>query len=146
MTFKYDELRRYQRPPLLVEVKYRDEYKKHFLEFKERIRAARRYAKSCGWQFKIFTEREIRTTRFANMPFLAGFRDRAPDATYVASITGHLAQSGAATPTALLTHMTADPWQQVEIIPTLWWMVAHMQLQMDLSTPLSMQSSISLPL
>jgi hypothetical protein len=145
VTFKYDELRRHQRPPLLVEVKYRDEYKKHFLEFKERIRAARRYAKGRGWQFKVVTEREIRTTRFTNMHFLAGFRDRTPDAAYVASITDHLAQVGATTPAALLTHMTADPWQQVEIIPTLWWMVAHTQLQMDLSTPLSMQSSISLP-
>lgn len=146
VTFKCDPLTKQMRQPLLVEVKYRDEYKKKFRELKERICVARRYAKDRGWLFKVFTEREIRTTHFANMHFLAGFRDRTPNKAYVSSIPDHLARIGPTTPAALLALMTIDPWQQADIIPTLWWMVAHAQLKVDLSMPVSMQSSLTLPI
>jgi hypothetical protein len=145
VTFKRDPVTQQTRSPLLCEVKYRDEYKKKFIELKERIRAARRYARQRGWQFKVVTDREIRTGYFSNIHFLAGFRDREPCEEHMVSILDHLKRIGAIAPVALLSAMAPDPWKQAEIIPTLWWLVAHSKLQVDLSVPLSMHSSLSLP-
>lgn len=144
-TFKPDPITGQIRRPLLVEVKYRDEYRKIFLEIKPKLRAARRYAKERGWQFRVFTEREIRTTWFANMNFLDGFRDREPNLKHVESILDRIGEVDGATPAKILSSITSDLWQQAEIVPTMWWMVAHSQLHIDLSAPLNMHSTISTP-
>lgn len=144
VTFKQDPITKLVRPPLLCEVKYRDEYRKKFGELKERIRAAYRYARERGWKFKVVTDREIRTSYFSNIHFLAGFRDREPGNEHIVMIRAHLSHIGTTTPAAMLSAMTPDPWKQAEIIPTLWWLVAHSKLKADLSVPLSMYSSLSL--
>jgi len=145
VTFKPNPITQEVRRALLCEVKYRDEYKKNFLDLQERIRAALRYARHLGWQFKVVTDREIRTTYLDNIHFLAGFRDREPHEEHVISILDHLERVGTMATAVLLSTMASDPWKQAEIIPTLWWLVAHSKLKVDLSGPLSMESPLSLP-
>lgn len=145
VTFKCDPLTGLVRPPLLCEVKYRDQYKKEFQELKEKIRAGRLYARERNWQFKVVTDREIRTPYFSNIHFLAGFRDREPDSARIDVIVGQMTHAGTITPSSLLSKITLDRWEQAEILPTLWWLVANSKLKVDLSVPVSMNSPIWLP-
>lgn len=145
VKFKPDPLTGEIRPSLLCEVKYREEFREKFLEMKDGIRAARRYARERGWQFRVVTDREIRTVRFANLRFLAGFRDRHPEAKHIDLILNELKNVETATPTVLLSAITSDVWEQAEIIPALWWLIVHSKLRVDLSVPITMQSPISIP-
>lgn len=94
--------------PLLCEIKYRDEYRERFSELKERLKVARRYAREKGWRFRVFTDREIRSTRLKNVRFLAGFRERAAFAGEDHLLLENLKSVGATTPAALLGILTAD--------------------------------------
>ena len=49
------------RKPLLCEVKYREDFAKQWKVLKPKFRAARVYAKANGYEFRVVTEREIRT-------------------------------------------------------------------------------------
>ncbi len=62
-------------PHLLVEIKYREDYRGQFRELKQRLRAARLYARERGWRFAVLTEREIRTPYLRNARFLRPYRD-----------------------------------------------------------------------
>ena len=143
--FKADPATGIAARPLLVEVKYREEYRERFQELKARLRAARRHAKSMGWRFAVYTEREIRTVRFANKRMLGGFIDRRPCQEYVDGLSDHLRQSGPLPVRPLLDTISADLWTQAAILPTLWWMVGHGRLEIDWDTPLTMQSTVWLP-
>lgn len=145
VRFKPDPLTGEIRPSLLCEVKYREEFREKFLEMKDRIRAARRYARERGWQFRVVTDREIRTVRFANLRFLAGFRDRDPNEKHVDLILNEIKVADSTTAEALLYRMTPDVWKQAEIIPALWWLLANSKIMADLSVPITMQSPLSLP-
>jgi hypothetical protein len=143
--FKPDPMTGIAPRPLLVEVKYREEYRERFQELKARLRAARRHAKLMGWRFAVFTEREIRTVRFANRHMLNGFIDRHPSQEYVDQLSGHLRQSGPIAVRALLEAISADLWTRAAVLPTLWWMVGHGRLETDLDVQLTMQSIVCLP-
>jgi len=145
VLFKADPVTDVVPRPLLVEVKYREEYRKRFQELKPRLRAAQRYARSMDWRFAVFTEREIRTERFANVRRLNGFVDRQPSQEYIDGLTAHLLQSGPVSVRALLDSFAADLWTQAAVLPTLWWMVARGHLETDLDITLSMQSIVRLP-
>jgi len=58
----------------LCEVKYRKDLALQWPKLKPKIRAARKYAKNEGWEFKIFTEKEIRTPYLENIRFLWSYR------------------------------------------------------------------------
>jgi len=144
VTFRPDPVTDFLRPPLLAEVKYREEYREKFRELRERFQMARQYAKDRGWHFKVVTDREIRTIAFSNRHFLAGFRDREPNPEHIAAIRAQLHDSPASHAKVLLSTISANLCIQAEIIPTMWWMVAHSQLHVDIFTPLSMETRISL--
>jgi TnsA endonuclease N terminal/TnsA endonuclease C terminal len=145
VSFKPDPLTGEIRPSLLCEVKYRDEYREKFLEMKDRIRAALGYARERGWQFRVVTDREIRTVRFTNLRFLAGFRDRYPDENHIDLILNGIKDTHTTTTAeALLFKLTSDVWKQAELIPALWWLLANSKILADLSVPITMQSPLFL--
>jgi hypothetical protein len=72
-TYTPDVLAIYQeesKPPLLIEVKYRSDIKKNWIELKPKFKAAIAFSKTMGWRFKILTEIEIRTPYMKNAHFL----------------------------------------------------------------------------
>ena len=69
VSFKLDPTTNLRRLPLLAEIKYREEYRKKLSELRERFQIARIYARELGGQFKVVTEREIRTASFSNRRF-----------------------------------------------------------------------------
>lgn len=131
--------------PMLVEVKYRDELKEKFPQLKERFRAACRYARARGWVFKIFTDVKIRGVKFKNKHFLNGYRDINPVPVHQDAIVVELRRSGSLAVSDLLSRLTPDRMAQAAIIPTMWWMVGHGELCVDLNSPLTMSAQIVLP-
>lgn len=142
VTYKEDVRSEVVRPPLLCEIKYRDEYRSKFAELRPKILAARAFAKARGWTFKVITDREIRTTRFSNLRFLSAYRDRAPENAIANRIGIVLAKYGVCTPFELLLSISEDQFEQAAAIPTMWWMVAHGHIYADLSVPLTMNSPL----
>lgn len=134
------------RLPWLCEVKYRSELKEKWTEFRPKFKAAVRFAKQRGWQFKIVTEREIRTPYLANVNFLTGFRRATPDAGVVQSILGHLEGVRECSPRNLINAVHTDATDQAQLINVLWHLVATFRIGADLHGPLTMNSRIwSLP-
>jgi TnsA endonuclease C terminal len=55
-----------------------------------------------------------------------------------------LVELGETNPAHLLTAMSQDRWQQAQLLPMLWQLVATRQIETDLRQPLTMQSRIHL--
>lgn len=131
-----------RRLPLLCEVKYRAEYREKFCELRERLCFARKFARRNGWQFKVVTDREIRTVQFSNQRFLSGFKERTIDHNY-ANIFFHQVESNKCmTIELLLAEITTDPFKRAELIPTLWWLVANQKLKIDMTVPITMATKL----
>ncbi|GGZ77785.1 hypothetical protein GCM10007161_06330 [Ignatzschineria indica] len=65
-----------QRKPILLEVKYREAFKDgNWKGLLKKFRAAKSYAQIQGWDFKIYTEDDIRTPLLENINFLNRYTD-----------------------------------------------------------------------
>lgn len=129
-------------PHLLCEVKYRDEYKGKFRELKPKFRAAHRYAKGRGWQFRVLTEREIRTPYLWNARFLAPYRRAHVEAEIAMLILGQVKRLGETDPQTLLHSLGHSRWYQAKLLPALWQLVANLEIATDLNIKLTMKSRI----
>lgn len=128
--------------PLLVEVKYREAFRGEWRQWRRCFRAASDIASSRGWQFAVFTEREIRTPLLDNakllLPFVRGTRDLTAEGTLLLA----LQQLKSSTPRALLAHITTDSMAQARLMPVLWRLLAERKVGADLGASLGMQSAI----
>lgn len=129
--------------PLLCEVKYRDELREHWTQFKPKFQAAYRYAKERGWRFKLITERRVRTTLLDNAKFLLPFTRRVSSkAEQIPVLLEKLALQPSTTVQSLLNSIDANPMIQAEYIPVLWYLVGTHQVGADLTQKLTMTSVI----
>ncbi len=133
-----------QRPePTLYEVKPRSVLFSEWATLKPKFRAARRYATGQGWRFKIVTEQEIRGPYLQNVQFLRQFRGgNEKKLEFSEALLNLLLQQSLSTPRALVTTLLQDPMNQARAIRTLWKLVAHHRIGMDLTQPISMESPI----
>ncbi len=115
---EYDD--RLGRPPLLCDVKYRNELFERWCEYKPRLRAAMAYAWQRGWKYQIMTEVEIRTPVLQNAKFLLPFRRHEPDREHTAVLIAALKRLGTISVGALLSEFDDDPDYRAELVPTLW--------------------------
>lgn len=149
-TYTPDVLVRYRSGPLqvrypktlLCEVKYRDDLRQHWQDYRPKFRAAQRYARQQGWRFRLVTERHVRTPYLANVKFLRSYQAMAINASYRTQILNALVICEATNPASLLPALSPDRWQQAAILPTLWQLIALRQIGTDLRQPLTMQSRI----
>lgn len=129
--------------PLLCEVKYRDELRENWTQFKPKFQAAYRYAKERGWRFKLITERRVRTTLLDNAKFLLPFTRRiTSEAEQIPVLLEKLALQPSTTVQSLLNSIDANPMIQAEYIPVLWYLVGTHQMGVDLTQKLTMTSVI----
>ncbi|MFQ6333984.1 TnsA endonuclease N-terminal domain-containing protein [Methylophilus sp. 3sh_L] len=127
--------------PVLVEVKYRNDFTGQFKPWLERYRAAKKYAKDRDWLFAIYTEDRIRTPFLENVKFLTPYLDRyEPD--MVIWLSDKLKELQVTTPAELITVLCKDKWNQAKLIPLLWGIVARREIGCDLSEPLTMSTKI----
>jgi len=140
VRYRIDPLQAKPNPPLLCEVKYRDDLRQHWTDYRPKFRAAGRYARQQGWRFRVVTERHIRTPYLANVQFLRSYQAMAINASSRTWLLNTLLELGETNPANLLTAMAHDRWQQAQLFPTLWQLVATRQSATDLRQPLTMQS------
>lgn len=145
-SYTPDVLVYYNQPghkPLLCEVKYRDELRENWAQFKPKFQAAYRFAKDRSWRFKLITEKHIRTQLLDNAKFLLPFIRRAPaDAALALQLLNTLAKVESCSVQELLTSIDANPMVQAEYIPLLWYLVGTKRVRADLTQKLTMASKV----
>lgn len=129
--------------PLLCEVKYQDELRKHWNDFKPKFKAAYRFAKERGWRFKVLNEKHIRTPLLQNVRFLLPFtRKVTADAPQISALLASIRQLQSCTVQQLLQSVDDNPMIQAEYIPVLWYLVGTKQVGVDLMQKLTMASEL----
>lgn len=131
-----------ERKPLLCEVKYREDLAFQWKELKPRFRAARQHAKEQGWEFAIFTEREIRTQYLQNIQFLWSYRFACFHDHHYDRLRLVMAELEECDPATLLEASYSSKTLRGEAMWTLWCMVARQWVKCDLNVPLTMKTRI----
>ncbi len=129
-------------PPVLAEVKYRQDLFANWKELKPKFIAARAFAREREWRFRILTEIEIRTPYLENAKFLRQYRRVESDWDRVHLLLDTLNELRATTPNALTLACFKDPMNRAELIPMLWKLVAQCRIGCDLNLPLTMETPI----
>jgi hypothetical protein len=142
ILYRRDILPARDMPHILVEVKYRDEYRGRYHELKQRFRAARRYARERGWVFRVLTEREIRTPYLDNARFLRPYRDLPEAPELEEALLRRLQGLGETCPADLLESLADDDLSRSRYLPNLWKLIANLNVGADLMQPLNMRSLI----
>lgn len=142
VCYRRDVLPGRDMPPLLVEVKYRDEYRGRFHELKQRFRAARRYARERGWQFRVLTEREIRTPYLENARFLRPYRDAQTDHVREDRILSYFATCPESTPHRVVNALGENDLERARLLAVLWKLLAEFRVGVDLMNPMGMDTPI----
>jgi len=123
---------------ILGEVKYRSELMEKFDDFEHKFRAAIEFCKQKkNWTFRIFTERcpyMQNEDLFFNIRYLLDYKYIDPqqyEKIYAAfTPLNRLDQ--------LLTKITQDPSEQIDIVPTLWALVRYKKIKVDLNVKFSL--------
>jgi hypothetical protein len=126
--------------PVLYEIKYRDDLRTHWQDYRCKFKAARRYARTRGWVFRLITEREIRTPYLKNATFLRQYHDRGPDREDRHRMLALLAEQGETSPETLMASLSPDRWERARLLPGLWYLIAVGEVGADLTVPLTMHS------
>lgn len=135
---------RFQRRPLLVEVKPKAEWHEHWREWFPKWKAARRYAASQGWTFRILDESRIRTQALANIEFLRRYRDTTYPAQESDWIVASVREMGAATFDYLLAKHFPGVYA-AEGIGHIWCLLASRRLDCDICLPLGGNTELWVP-
>lgn len=130
------------RKPLLCEVKYRKDFAENWKELKPKFRAALAYAKANSYEFRVFTEREIRTDYLKNIQFLWRYRIAPFHPDHHEKLMAVMSEMGESDPGALLDACYTTKILRGEALWTLWCMIARGELKCDLHNPLSMKTQI----
>lgn len=128
--------------PRLCEVKYREDLRGDWRNLRRKLKAARQYALSRGWEFQVVTEVEVRTAYLDNVRFLLPYRARPVDADNERLLQRWIAELRETTPEALLAVCRREREQRAILIPSLWRMIAVQGIWCDLGLPLTMHSRI----
>jgi len=144
VRYRIDPLHTRHTQPHLCEIKYRDDLRQHWAEYRPKFRAAHRYARQRDWHFRVVTERHVRTPYLANVKFLRSYQAIPLNDLYRTRLLTTLSALGETDPASLLTAMSHDRWQHAQMLPMLWQLIATRQVGTDLHQPLTMQSRIRL--
>lgn len=125
------------RKPLLYEVKFRENFREKWRELMLAFRAAKSYCEGVGWEFRVFTEVEIRTPFLKNAKFLWPFKDLDADTAMVKALMTKV-DDEAITVEALLDQI--EEADRTLFIPPLWNLIANRVIHCDLNQTLSLKS------
>lgn len=128
--------------PRLIEVKYRATLWAEWPMLRPKFRAAVRYAALRGWEFKILTEKEIRTHYLKNVRFLARYRWVTVELGYIHRLQELLDVLPSTTPAEIVQLAVRDTYKQAEYVFVLWHMVSLGMVGIELTHPLTMQTPI----
>lgn len=130
------------RKPLLCEVKYRKDFAEQWSILKPKLRAARAYAKENNYEFRVMTEREIRTEYLKSVQFLWSYRFASFHPHHYDKLMMTLREMEETDPATLLNACYSSKTLRGEGLWTLWCMVARGWIKCDLHKPLNMKTRI----
>lgn len=134
----------FQRRPLLVEIKPEAEWRQHWRSWMPKWKAARRYAASQGWSFRIMDESRIRTQALTNIQFLRRYRDHVYPPQESDWIVNSVQELGSAT----FDYLLAKHFQGLyaaEGVAHLWSLLASRRLDCDICLPLGGETELWVP-
>jgi len=120
------------RSPVLFEVKSAEWLKENKVQYQSAIDAGKRFAASNGWEYRIVTDKVIRTDYVDNVRFLFRFQDY-----LIEKILGHSAKSIE----ALVQLMPDNP---SALLSSIWAMIYKKKLSCNLFRKLTMESRVRL--
>ncbi len=131
--------------PVLGEVKKSDDLRKKKKEYASKFEAATRYAEARGWEFKKFTEKEIRTPYLENLKFLREYHNTVPDPALLQEVISHLQNArGSVTVESLLQKLCPTEDSTLQMVPAIWHLLATKRISANLRKPLGMKTKLSL--
>lgn len=132
--------------PVLGEVKVIDDLEKNEAKYAARFEAAAVYADEHGWEWRKFTENDIRTDYLVNLKFLREYHNAEPDAALLNEVISYLQNSrGSVTLESLLQGLCQNDERQLHVVPAIWHLLAIKRIVANLNKPLDMQTKLSLP-
>lgn len=130
--------------PLLVEVKPRSEIQAHWSEWRNKFRAAFRYAKEQGYEFRIYDESRIRTKSLENIRFLERYKRMQFPFEESQAVIETVKQMGNAPFHYLLSRHFMGLYK-AEGIAHIWHLLATRQLDCDITLPLNDFTELWMP-
>lgn len=130
--------------PLLVEVKPRAEIQAHWSEWRNKFRAAFRYAKEQGYEFRIYDESRIRTKSLENIRFLERYKRMQFPFEESQAVIETVKQMGNAPFHYLLSRHFMGLYK-TEGIAHIWHLLATRQLDCDITLPLNDFTELWIP-
>ncbi|HET9504236.1 MAG TPA: TnsA endonuclease N-terminal domain-containing protein [Hymenobacter sp.] len=128
--------------PRLIEVKYRATLWAEWATLRPKFQAAVQFAAKRGWDFKILTEKEIRTQYLENVRFLNRYRWVNVELGYIHRLQQLLELLPDTTPSEIIQLAARDAYKQAEYLFVLWHMVALGVVGIELTHKLTMQTPI----
>lgn len=110
--------------PTLQEYKYRKDLFEQWPELHPRLLLGVQFAKSQGWQFKILTEREIRTPRLGNVKKLWRYRSWTPPQEDCALILSAISSRRIANAAGLVHALAQQPERKAALLATIWHLLS----------------------
>lgn len=129
---------------MLIEVKPKLDWVRHWREWTPKWNAARRYAQERGWIFHVYDESRIRTLALDNINFLRRYRAYQFDQEDSMAVIEDLRELGAVSVDYLLAkHFPAG--FRAEGVAHMWHLLATRRIECDICDELSLQTEVWVP-
>lgn len=133
------------RRPVLGEVKKSDDLKKNKKKYAPKFEAASRHSEEHGWEWRIFTEKDICTPYLDNLKFLREYHSAEPDAVLLQEVINYLQNArSSVTVESLLKKLCPTEDTTLQIAPAIWNLVATKRITANLEKPLTIKTRLSL--
>jgi len=133
------------RPPLLVEVKPREEIRNNWKAMKPKFRAALHHARKQGWNFAIFDESRIRDQKLDNISFLQRYKRMEFPKDESNWILNNLMNMGQAPFEHLLARHFFGKLDKAVGVSHIWHLLVTGQIECDMMQPLCNQTILWIP-
>ena len=127
--------------PLLVEVKYRDDWQKNWRGWRTKWKAAIRYAREQGWQFRIMDEVRVRDSAFERIRWLERFKRTVIDEKQSRRILNDLEDLGPTSFDLLVKRHFTDENTMLGT-QQIWALLAQRYIGCDISRPLDHETKL----
>lgn len=131
------------RPTLLVEIKPGKHLRRKRAIWKAKFAAARAHAQAQGWEFEVWTEKQIRGPQYDNAYFLREFLNHPVNAMAHDRLMGRLAELGTASIADLLGQVALDETDRLTLIPQLWQCIVMHKIRADWKKPITIYSRVT---
>ncbi len=130
--------------PVLVEIKYEKDLEKKSLEYQPKFNAAEEFCEVNGYEFKVLTEKDIRTEYLENCKFLYRYKKNIFDHNHpdIQLLLKNMCDLVCTTPRELIQISARDKFKQMELIHYMWYMVSKNMIRCLWEYSLTMDSSI----